>query len=214
MKKILKKITPLYSLYLNALKFKRKIRDRIIIPDYATKRRIILNIANKYNCNNILVETGTYLGDTVEALRNYFKNIISIELSSELALRAQKRFENYKSVLIVNGDSSKKLYEIISNIKVPIVFWLDGHYSSEFWSNDEYIITAKGEKVSPILEELFHIVDHPIKNHVILIDDARLFTGEDYPNINVIKKFVQDNMPNHILVIKKDIIRILPQNNS
>lgn len=92
MKKFLKKITPLYSLYLNALKFKRKIRNRIIIPDYATKRRIILNIANKYNCNNVLIETGTYLGDTVEALRNYFKNIISIELSHELALRAQKRF--------------------------------------------------------------------------------------------------------------------------
>lgn len=34
MKKILKKITPIHNLYLKILAKKRKLRDRILIPDY------------------------------------------------------------------------------------------------------------------------------------------------------------------------------------
>ena len=134
-------------------------------------------------------------------------------MSEELADRAKKRFQNNSNITIVQGNSSDQLSKILNNINSPCLFWLDGHYSSEFWVGEEYIKTAKGNKNTPILEELSQIMKHSIKNHVILIDDARLFTGKgDYPTINKLKKIVAKNFPIHSFDVQNDIIRILPKN--
>jgi hypothetical protein len=211
MKAQLKKITPLYQLYLYLFKTRKKIIDWVTIPDYTVKRKAIIEMASKYKYSDVFVETGTYMGDTVAYLQPNFLKLISIELSKELAEKAQKRFAGDEKVQIIQGDSATQLSNILISISTPVVFWLDGHYSSEFWSGDQYIITAKSEKETPILDELSQIAKHPIKNHIILIDDARLFKGEnDYPEISVVKNFVQKNFPNHSMLIKKDIIRILP----
>lgn len=45
MKELLKKITPLYKLYLYFLQQKKKLRDRITIPDYAVKRKTIIDLS-------------------------------------------------------------------------------------------------------------------------------------------------------------------------
>ena len=88
-----------------------------------------------------------------------------------------------------------------SGQREPCLFWLDGHYSAG--------ITAKGEKETPIWEELEHICDHPIKNHVILIDDASLFVGKnDYPNLDSLQKFVESRFPDNIFEVRDDMIRI------
>jgi hypothetical protein len=48
---------------------------------------------------------------------------------------------------------------------------------------------------------------------MMLIDDARLFTGnEDYLTKKQLQQFVKYNLPDYIFSIKKDIIRILPKN--
>ena len=139
-------------------------------------------VANKLD---VLVETGTYLGDMVWAMKDYFKKIYSIELSEELYKRAAKRFSNHKHIEIIQGDSSEKIGRILSEIKSPVLFWLDGHYSGG--------ITAKGDKICPIYAELTHIFKSPF-SHVILIDDARLFIGkEDYPSQEELKAFVTVN---------------------
>ncbi|HMK24624.1 MAG TPA: hypothetical protein VK483_01240 [Chitinophagaceae bacterium] len=211
MKEVLKKITPIYYLYHRFLKLRSKIKDWLIIPSYETKRKIIINISGRYNCNEVFLETGTFLGDTVASLKNYFSKLISIELSKDLATKAQIRFQGESKIQIVQGDSAKQLSEILRLISTPVVFWLDGHYSSEFQAGSEYIVTGKGEKDTPVMEELMQISNHPIKDHLILIDDARLFNGEnDYPAKEEIKNFVQKNLPGHSFSIKKDIIRILP----
>ena len=51
----------------------------------------------------ILVETGTYLGDMVEAQKKRFRKIYSIELGIDLFDKATKRFKNDKNVTIVQG---------------------------------------------------------------------------------------------------------------
>jgi hypothetical protein len=212
MKIILKKIYPLYKLYLFLYKLKIVFFNYLIIPSYKTKRKTILKTANDYNLNQYFIETGTYFGDTVDYFKNYFVNLITIELSPDLAKRASDRFKSYSNVSVINGDSSKELINILKFIDSPIVFWLDGHYSSEFWIGENLIITAKGEKYTPILEELTLISNHFVKNHVILIDDARLFTGnDDYPKLSVIKEFVSTEMKSYFLTVKNDIIRILPK---
>lgn len=64
---------------------------------------------------DVLVETGTYLGEMVEAQKRRFKRVYSIELSEELHARATKRFSRDKQVTIVQGDSGKTLPVILPN---------------------------------------------------------------------------------------------------
>jgi len=146
---------------------------------------------------NILVETGTYLGDMVWAQKDYFQKIYSIELSEELFLKAKKRFKNKINVELIQGDSSEKISEILNKINMPVLFWLDGHYSGG--------ITAKGNKVCPLYDELTHIFNNHF-SHTILIDDARLFVGkDDYPTLDELRIFVNQNST-YSMKIENDII--------
>jgi len=209
LKQMIKKT--LISIILNFKRVFQKTYEKIIIPPYHVKRQILNSFTLKYK-TNIFIETGTFLGETVEAFKNNFEKIYSIELSEELALKAKKRFEKDKHVNILHGNSGVVLNEILMNITEPCLFWLDGHYSSEFFIGTEYIQTAKGDKETPILKELEAILNHHIKNHVILIDDARCFNGKrDYPKVTEIKKLFKTHHWNGKINVKKDIIRITPE---
>lgn len=198
-------------------KVKRKfyLSEQIFpIPEISTKRNDILEISQQFLDAKIFVETGTFFGDTIQFFKNNFTRLYSIELSEELADRAKKRFQNDGNISIVKGDSSVELSKILKEIDEPCIFWLDGHYSSEFWLGKEFIQTSKGKKDTPIREELNQIFNHKIKDHIILIDDARLFTNQhDYPGIKKIKRMTSKLLPSHTFEVKNDIIRILPGNN-
>ena len=143
------------------------------------------------------VETGTYLGDMVWAQKDFFKKIYSIELSRELFAKAKKRFRKMNHVTILQGDSAEELVKVLKEINVPALFWLDGHYSGG--------ITARGDKICPIYGELNHIFKNPY-SHIILIDDARLFTGEDdYPDLQSLRNFIADNST-YLMKVENDII--------
>jgi len=170
------------------------------------KQAIVKEYAKKFNIS-ILIETGTFMGDMVSAMKQEFDTIISIELSNNLYKRAMKRFSSISHIQIVRGDSAKVLPNILTSITEPALFWLDAHYSAGF--------TEKGDSETPIKRELDYILKHPISNHVILIDDARCFTGQnDYPSLVELKKIVETNRPHFDIQVKEDIIRIHPRNNS
>lgn len=59
---------------------------------------------------------------------------------------------------------------MLDNINERITFWLDGYYSC--------CDTALGKYWSPLIQELEHIKNHSIKNHIILIDDMQYWTDE------------------------------------
>lgn len=150
-----------------------------------------------------LVETGTYLGEMIHAMRNRFKKIYSVELDPELYKNAKKRFANARHIAIYEGDSGEILPQILPEIREPALFWLDAHYSNG--------ITARGIIDTPIAKELDAVFNHPVKHHVILIDDARCFNGTaGYPTIAQLENFTRTNYPNHKIEVKKDIIRIYP----
>jgi hypothetical protein len=175
---------------------------KTIPPPHAYKQLIVINYG-KENRIKILIETGTYLGDMVYACRRHFKQIYSIELDKKLAIRASERFKLYKQIEILQGDSTDELPLVLSAIKKPTLFWLDGHYSEG--------ITAKGKLNTPILQELTHILNHPLKNHTILIDDARCFNGtDDYPTLEELKSLVNNQIPKMDFEVIDDIIRITP----
>ena len=122
-------------------------------------------VFSKY-LNNYFVETGTYQGLGVSlALEAGFKYIRSVELSDSLYMECLEKFKNYLNVKLYHGNSSEKLWEMISDIHEPITFWLDAHYSDS--------TTAKGPEFSAVMKELEIIKKHPIKSHTILIDDVR-----------------------------------------
>ena len=129
---------------------------------------ITKEILNKYiNKADIFIESGTFMGDTIDiAIELGFKEIYTIELSEHFYQLAKIKFKNYPQVTCILGDSQDKLPELLEKILRPAVFWLDGH-----WSMGE---TAKGKNAVPLLQELDIIAKHNIKNHTILVDDIRL----------------------------------------
>jgi|SRR6188768_3721936 len=170
-------------------------------PPHIVKQMAIEQYRRKFN-TEILVETGTYLGDMVEAQRDHFKKIYSIELSEKLFNKAKRRFKGQLHIKILHGDSGTVLNKLMIEIDKPCLFWLDGHYSEG--------MTAKGEKECPVPEELKAIFKNPLP-HIILIDDARLFNGtHDYPTIEQIGEIIRSNNRRYLVEIKDDIIRLTP----
>lgn len=169
-------------------------------PPHIVKEELIREYAKTFN-TKILIETGTYLGDMVHAMKKSFSRIISFELDHQLATQAQNRFANDNHIEIIQGDSGKLLGDYLASINEPCLFWLDGHYSGG--------ITAKGALETPIKNELAAILSQIVDGHVILIDDARCFTGDnDYPTIDELKTFVAELKHEHKFSVEHDIIRI------
>jgi hypothetical protein len=186
---------------------KRKVEEwvrdgRPIPPPNLVKQRIVNQYGRDYAVKT-LVETGTFLGDMVHACRKNFHRIASIELDPQLYQNASQRFESDRHIKIYEGDSASLLSKISEEISEPCLFWLDGHYSAG--------ITAKGDLNTPIMDELTAICDHPIDGHVILIDDARCFTGEDdYPTVGEVRDFMSSRKPDYRFELDLDIMRITP----
>lgn len=169
-------------------------------PPHIVKQQTIKAYAKRFGLH-ILVETGTYYGDMVEAMKGHFDQIYSIELSRELYETAQERFKRAKNVELICGDSANELENIMRRLDRPALFWLDGHYSAG--------VTAKGVKNTPIFEELTHIFNAPDQGHVILIDDARLFgTVPDYPSLQELAAFISAKKPHLDMTVEADSIRI------
>jgi len=178
--------------------------DKSRPPPQPYKHKIIKMYA-KYYSINIFIETGTYLGKTINAVKKKFQEIYSIELNKALHHKASLKFIRYKHINVVLGDSSEKLPEILSKINGPCLFWLDAHYSGEN--------TSKTNIETPIIKELQCILNHPNKNHVILIDDCHKFIGKnDYPTIPELKEKI-NQFEEKILFIKENIIRIHNKND-
>ena len=179
------------------------------IPTYEVKRSTLNKFREEFNLK-ILIETGTFMGETVEYFKNDFSHIYSIELSIDLANQAKEKFLNDDHISIIQGDSGEILKGLLAKIDQPVLFWLDGHYSSEFWVGDVFIKTARTNVDTPIVEELKTILEHPF-DHVILIDDARMFTGNtDYPSIFQIERMVRNSNRKYSVKVENDIIRIIP----
>lgn len=140
---------------------------------------------------NYFVETGSYFGDGIQkALDAGFKNIRSIEADAHNFNNTKIRFRNNPNVIVYQGDSSVDLWNVIKYIDQPITFWLDAHI---------YPPRADGGKNCPLIEELEQIKQHPIKTHIILIDDMHCcntaafdFLGRD----DFIEKLLEIN-PNY-----------------
>lgn len=208
LKDIIKKM-PLYVPLRNWTKSKR-LQNQVIrwekdgkpVPTpHLIKQQTLINYAEKFELD-VLIETGTFYGDMVEAMKTHFSQIYSIELSEELYEKAKKKFNGTENITIIHGDSGVELEKLTGIIKKPALFWLDGHYSAG--------VTAKGDKDTPIYEELTHIFNANLRKYVIIIDDAQCFGNDPaYPTIEELSDFIKENKPDAEIEVKYDSIRII-----
>jgi hypothetical protein len=149
----------------------------------------------------VFVESGTFFGDMVAALRLDFERLFSIELSPRLARRAERRFGADESVTILHGDSAVLLGPLLRSLAAPAVLWLDGHYSG--W------LTARGATDTPVRREIQAALDSGTPQDVILIDDARLFGSDPaYPSVEDLRSLVRAQRPGWALRIEDDVVRV------
>lgn len=171
-------------------------------PSHIFKQGVVKEYAVRHGLR-VLVETGTYLGDMIYATRDAFDEMFSIELNPKFYEIARRRFGGDRRVTIVQGDSGEVLGEVLARITRPCLFWLDGHYTSGKFA-------IKGDRETPIEKEFHHIAGHPLKSsHVILIDDARDYTGAgDYPSLETLREWAEREGFG-VFEVEGDIIRIL-----
>lgn len=169
---------------------------------HVNKQKVITKYAKQYH-PAYLVETGTFMGDMVAAQLPFFEKLISIEITPHYYQKCVERFKGEPKVQIIHGDSGTVLRQLISEIKEPILFWLDGH-----WSGGD---TGLGEKQSPIIEEIEAIFKSTVPNPIIIIDDYRLFVGDgEYPDFYELKRMVKKLNPSYSVEVEQDVITLLP----
>lgn len=175
-----------------------KVHDNLLFCPQDQKQAFVKSSYLKRPDIRTFIETGTYKGDTVQYVKDDFEKIFTIELSEKYANDAIERFKDTSKVIIIKGDSALELPKLSKEINEPCVFWLDGHYS--------YGDTAKSEKKTPILEEIKSVLETNL-NHLILIDDARLFIGRhNYPSLIRFASFVKKVNKSYKISVSKDII--------
>lgn len=158
----------------------------------------------------IFVETGTFQGETLQAVSSYFREIHSVELSAELHELAASKFRNSPHIHLYQGNSAQTLVEIRSKISAPALYWLDAH-----WCVSDK--TAGEKSQCPLLDELAAL-DPLRESDVVLIDDARLFLApphapheiSDWPSFqDILNKFYSMRRGHHMMVLD-DVIAIFP----
>jgi hypothetical protein len=181
-----------------------QLRGRPIRSPHLLKQRTVSEYAERFGLR-VLVETGTYYGEMVAAMKNRFAEIYSVEFDSALAQRAAKKFARLPRVHILEGDSQKVVPELLQRLQEPALFWLDAGYYG--WAG------LQGDK-QRLTTELESILKSPIPGHVILMDDARGLNGQNgAPTVDELKRRIEKEFPGRSVQVKYDILRITPDNN-
>jgi hypothetical protein len=165
------------------------------------KQKVVREYGGKFALRT-LVETGTYYGEMVAAVKKHFDRVYSIEFVPELAERAQRKFASDPRVRISCGDSRVVIPQVLAQLTAPALFWLDaGYYGWVGQRTDDQRLSA----------ELEMILSHPFP-HIILLDDARGLTGKDgIPSVDEVKAFVESTFPGRAVQVEYDIMRITPR---
>ena len=204
LRKLLRR-TPWYGLYKRLGHYPDylywHLRGKPVRSPHLLKQRTVREYGEKYGLR-ILIETGTYYGEMISAVKNSFDRIYSVEFDPALAQRAVRVFARDPKVQILEGDSQQVLPALLKSLAQPALFWLDaGYYGWEGLKSDKRRLSV----------ELEAILDHPVKGHVILMDDAHGLDGKNGAlTVPELKSRVDSQFPGRHVEVKYDILRITP----
>jgi hypothetical protein len=179
--------------------FRRWVRDGRQIPaPPIVKQRILKQYQDRFGLRTV-VETGTFTGETVEALRRRSREVVSIELAPDLHAQAVRRFASVANVRLLQGNSVELLPRVAEETSGPTLFWLDGHYAGA---------GTAGSGQSPLMHEVDALLARAPRGDVILIDDARDLTGVDgYPSLENLCATIRRHRPHADVTVRDDIVR-------
>lgn len=178
-----------------------KLRGQPVRSPHLVKQRAVREYARRYGLRT-LIETGTYYGEMIAAVKSDFEHVYSIEFDPGLARHAARRFAGDARVRILEGDSQKVLPELLKSISQPALFWLDAGYWG--WAD----LARDPERLSVEVEAA---LSHPVKGHVVLMDDARMLDGRNgAPTFEEMRTRIAGRFPDHRVELRHDIIRITP----
>lgn len=128
------------------------------------------------------VETGTYTGVTLLQMAKHFPYCHSIEVSKELAYQLHEHVNPLPdNVTVWVGPSYELLYDVMTPLPGPRLFWLDAHGA-------QWAIDLPGGKVEDVpecsvIKELQVLLPNAHPGDVILIDDANVFGTGRWPSV-------------------------------
>ena len=166
----------------------------------------------RYFLFDCFIETGTFRGDTLELVKPYFPQLLSIEFSDEYYRLAVARFHKDSAINILKGESWEVLTNLVQQKKgKSLFFWLDAH-----WCEAEN--TAGEKSQTPLLRELQAIQSLNEKS-VLLIDDARLYLCppgkphefSQWPDFDEILQVLHALSDKHKLIVLNDVLVYYPQ---
>jgi len=167
---------PVRDLVLRAGALHRFDAGLVDVPSERAKRRHLLRLFRNGG-HDTFVEAGTYLGDTVAFFLPHATRIVSVEIDDRLSQAAAERFRDEPKVDIIKGDAEHEIPLVARELDVPMLMFLDGHYSGAG--------TGHGGLYEPavaILEKLGEAGLRP--RSTLVVDDLRLFGREPaYPSL-------------------------------
>jgi hypothetical protein len=201
---------PFYSAYKSLFHYPDywywRLRPHPKRSPHLVKQRALLEYARKYGLRT-LVETGTYYGEMVAALKTSFDRVDSVESVPELARAAARKFKSHPHVRIFEGESQNVIPQILASLTEPALFWLDaGYYTWDGLDRDKQRLAM----------ELEAILNDRILSHVVLIDDAstlkfRVGNNPEPSNIRERQENLSGAFPTRQVDIRNDIVRITPR---
>lgn len=139
-------------------------------PATYAKRHHLLALLRERG-HDMVIETGTYLGETTAFLASHVRRVVSIEIEPRLHALAVERFRDQQHVEIRLGDGMEIVPQLVSELDAPCLIWLDGHFSGG--------ITGRGALDEPAVEILRRIeTERPPRGMTIVVDDLRVFGSE------------------------------------
>ncbi|MFB3915238.1 MAG: hypothetical protein ACE14M_00795 [Terriglobales bacterium] len=176
-----------------------RLRGKPVRSPHYVKQQTVKQYAREFDLH-LLVEAGTYFGEMVQATRQQFREIYSVELEDWLFERAREKFAPYPHIHMLHGNSEVLVPQIVSQLNEPALFWLDAGY---------YGFAGAVGNPDRIIVELTAILTHRISDHVVLIDDARAFTGKNgAASLEDMKELVRQKAPGRVTEVRDDIVRI------
>ena len=147
----------------------------------------------KADCT-IFFETGTHKGDSVQDAYDLgFKRIISIEKNKEFYNECMERFQPldaWEQIKLFLGRTEDNIEKLIQDwVNDRTMFWLDAH--------------SGGGGTVPLQLEVEAIMKHERNDHIILIDDWKLYEinkekiKETLLNRNPLYKFTETRVHRH-----------------
>ena len=153
------------------------------------------------NIFSTFIETGTAYGQSIDAIRQYFEKVFTVEISEKLYEWLTPQIGHWSNVERVLGDSLIEIPKYLNSLAKEdhVFFWLDAHWSQG--------LSSKNHLDVPLLEEC-SIIDKEYQADLglVVIDDVRLFETElDEDWSGVSKEKILKSFENFDILVTKEI---------